>query len=109
MITLGLTAISVVCMAYIEYYKNNLSSYLFPAVVIMIVCYLVSSLFMSVFEVAVETIYLSYLIDEKVHGGNPKFATGELSEIRRRVPSTRDDNVSDYQLGVDEEEHLTAI
>lgn len=106
MISLGLTAISVLCMSFMEYYKTNLSSYLFPAAVVLVVTYIVSALFMSVFEVAVETIYLSYLIDEQVHGGRPVFSTGEFKKFKKDQEAMIDDNISSDQQH-DEQEYLT--
>ena len=103
-ISLGLTAVAVVCMTYIEYFKNNLSSYLFPALVILVISYIITALFMSVFEVGVETIYLSYLIDEQVHGGEAVFSTGTFSQIKRREEAMVDHIVSAVD---DEDEHLT--
>eukprot|EP01084_Bolivina_argentea_P044495 81872_1 len=109
MISVGLTAISVLCMVYMEYYKNNLTSYVFPAFVILIICYIVSSLFMGVFEVAVETIYLSYLIDETVNNGVAKFATGEFEEIKRRQSSAIDQYISSDNNRSEAEYLTTAV
>ena len=41
------------------YYKNDVSSPVVPMVVVFIIAYMVGSLFMSVFEVAMDTIFLS--------------------------------------------------
>ena len=108
-ITLGLTAISVICMTYMEYYKKNLSSYLFPAIVILIIIYVITSIFMSVFEVGVETIYLSYLIDEKVHNGTPIFATGEFTVIKKRQETMVDQHISSVDEDDEEDQLITAI
>jgi hypothetical protein len=39
-------------------------------VVIFIIGYIVGSLFMAVFEVAMDTVFLCFLIDEKLHAGS---------------------------------------
>jgi len=77
------------------YYKSHISSFIFPCVVIFILSYMIAALFMMVFEVAVDTIFLCFLVDEEVNG-QPKFAHAELHSmvaIRKDV-----DNDKQYQV-----------
>ena len=75
------TGIALLVMKYNTYYYNNLGSYLFPSIIIFIVSYIISALFMMVFDVGVETIFLCFLIDETVNNGQPKFATDEMKQL----------------------------
>merc|ERR1719229_1767770 len=81
-VSLICTALSVLVMKYNGYYSSNLSSFLFPAVVIFVISYVVAALFMMVFEVAVETIFLCFLVDEEVHG-EAKFANHGLTQMAK--------------------------
>jgi len=74
------TGISLAILYSYNYYANRISSFIFPALIIFIVSYLISSLFMLVFEVAVDTIFLCFLVDEKVHG-HAKFAHQDLASM----------------------------
>ena len=75
------TAIGLLIMKYNIYYINNLESYLFPCIIIFIISYIISALFMMVFDVAVQTIFLCFLVDEQVNNGIPKFATDGIKNI----------------------------
>lgn len=55
---------------FIHYQYEDISSPVLPLVVIFIIGYIVGSLFMAVFEVAMDTIFLCFLIDEKLHAGS---------------------------------------
>jgi len=74
------TGIFVVIMTYLPYYADNLSSVMFPSIIIFILSIIIASHFMQVFEVGVDTIFLCYLIDESVHG-KPRFASKKLQLI----------------------------
>lgn len=50
-----------------DYYADRISSPMPPTVVFIIVCYLVSSLFMTVYSMAAESIIQAFLIDEELH------------------------------------------
>ena len=78
-------------MKYTPYYDNNLSSYFLPSVIIFVISYIIGALFMMVFEVAVESIFLCYLVDEQVHDGNAKFANHELTQMSSFIPKNDDD------------------
>ena len=84
-------------MTYFEFYKDNLSSPIFPAVVIFVLSFIIASLFMMVLEVAVDTVFLCFLIDEEVHH-TPRFASKKLKEI-----------VSDHKQQYDENDKSAPI
>merc|ERR1719229_1717230 len=94
-VSLICTALSVLVMNYNGYYSNNLSSFLFPAIVIFVISYVVAALFMMVFEVAVETIFLCFLVDEEVHG-EAKFANHGLTQMAKFAEKSSTENGNDY-------------
>ena len=51
-------------------YRDDISSPVLPMIVIFIVGYAVGALFMAVFEVAMDTVFLCFLIDEKLHANS---------------------------------------
>ena len=73
------TGLCVLILNEHKYYQNQLSSVLAPSLVIFVLALLIASLFMLVYEVAVDAIFLSYLIDESAHNGTAKFAHSELA------------------------------
>jgi len=76
------TGICLAVFSEASYYRDNLSSVLFPGLVVFIVSYTIGSLFMLVYEVAVDTIFLCYLVDEETHHPDPpKFAHDELTKM----------------------------
>jgi len=68
LITLLTAWLGYVIITNTDYYSENISSPIPPTVVFIIVCYLVASLFMSVYSMACETIIQAFLIDEKSNG-----------------------------------------
>jgi len=80
------TGFAVFLMYYVPYYQNNLSTFLFPAVIIFTISWMVASFFMMVLQVAVDTVFLCYLIDETVHD-TPKFASYKLKDMASRSKS----------------------
>eukprot|EP01083_Nonionella_stella_P009003 26098_1 len=75
------TGLTVLVMQYEDYYTKNVSSFLFPAIVVFVMSYMIAAVFMMVFEVAVDTIFLCFLVDEEVHGGDAKFANHGLTQM----------------------------
>ena len=71
------TGIALIGFISTEFYRDNLSSYAGPALFIFLISYLISSLFMEVLEVGVDTIFLCFLVDEAVNHP-PRFANDEL-------------------------------
>jgi len=59
------TALAGLIMVYIEPYKSDMSSIIFPIVTIAIMTYTVGWLFMVVYETAVDTVFLCFLVDEQ--------------------------------------------
>ena len=76
-ISMFTTGIAILVFNEYDYYDSNLSSVIYPSIVIFIVSYLIASLFMMVFEVSIDTIFLCYLVDESVNE-TPKFASDAL-------------------------------
>ena len=77
------TGIAIVVFREYEYYDEHLSSFIYPAIPVFIISYLIASLFMMVFEVAVDTLFLCFLVDEIVNSP-PKFAADALVELARQ-------------------------
>jgi len=72
------------CLAILSedsYYSNHLSSVLLPGLAIFITSYMIGSLFMLVYEVAVDTIFLCFLVDEETNPEGPKFAHAKLKDM----------------------------
>ena len=64
--------------------------------IILIVTYCVATLFMEVFDIAVESVYLCFLVDEKIHS-EPRFAGEDLKGIVATLPEqlpTKKDEVA---------------
>merc|ERR1712079_16233 len=59
------TSLAGFIMVYIPPYKDDLSSIIFPIVTIGILTYTVGWLFMVVYDTAVDTVFLCFLVDEK--------------------------------------------
>ena len=78
-IPLLVTGLSVIVFESVEYYQENLNGYVYPAIMVFLVSYVTSSLFMEVFEVALDTIFLCFLVDEHVNMP-PRFASDKLLE-----------------------------
>ena len=85
---------ALLIMKYNTYYTNNLSSFLMPAVVIFVMSYIIAALFMMVFEVAVETIFLCFLVDEEVHG-EARFANHGLNEMAKFVEKSNEKTINE--------------
>lgn len=75
------TGFACLLMYYVPYYQNNVSSFVFPAVIIFTISWMVASFFMMVLQVAVDAVFLCFLIDETVHQGSPKFASHKLQSM----------------------------
>merc|ERR1711972_1304463 len=75
------TGFACLLMYYVPYYQKNVSSFVFPAVIIFTISWMVASFFMMVLQVAVDAVFLCFLIDETVHQGSPKFASHKLQSM----------------------------
>jgi len=70
--------------AFIIHYtdlEDNLSSIVYPIIVIAILSYLLTSIYMMVFQVGIDTMFMCFLIDEKVNKGKHMFASDNLLKI----------------------------
>merc|ERR1712154_488308 len=82
------------------------SSFIFPAIIIFVISWMIASFFMMVLQVAVDTIFLCFLIDETVHD-TPKFASSRLSQMASASAMANEnyqhmsDNHDDEQIDID--------
>ena len=60
---------------------SELSSPLFPVIFVLIIAYAIASVFFAVVEIAVDTIFLSFCIDCKIHNGDPINAPPLLHDL----------------------------
>jgi len=60
---------------------NKVSSPLFLVIFVVIFSFSIAGLFMSVVEMAIDTVLLSFCKDVKLHGGKPKYAPPLLEEV----------------------------
>jgi hypothetical protein len=72
MMSAGICAIVLTQTAY---YQERVSSIILPCMIVLVGAYLVGSLFMGIFEMAIDTIFLSFCVDEDKKLG---FADGPL-------------------------------
>ncbi|ETO30783.1 hypothetical protein RFI_06338 [Reticulomyxa filosa] len=78
------TGICLTVFSLDNYFRDNLSSVLSPGIAVFVIAYIIGSLFMLVYEVAVDTIFLCYLIDEQTHPNGPKFAHEDLAKMANK-------------------------
>ena len=64
------TATTGFAAIFMHFKYPDISSPVLPMVVVFVLAYLVGSLFMAVFEVAMDTVFLCFLIDEKLHASS---------------------------------------
>merc|ERR1712154_678214 len=91
------TGFAVFMLYYLPYYQDNISSFIFPAIIIFVISWMIASFFMVVLQVAVDTIFLCFLIDETVHD-SPKFASPKLTQMATIA------HESYHHMGSDEED-----
>jgi len=72
LIPLMTMAICAALMLNSEPYKSELSSPILPLVVVFIVAYGVAQMFLTVYDTAIDTIFLCFLLDEKHNKANGK-------------------------------------
>lgn len=85
---------------FIHFKYKDISSPVLPMVLIFIVGYTVGALFMSVFEVAMDTIFLCFLIDEKMHA-----ASGNMCASKGLRALVDSDEIKLVSKGRAEQEH----
>eukprot|EP01083_Nonionella_stella_P053656 141843_1 len=72
--------VAVGIMFYLPFYQAHVSSVIFPATIIFVISYMIASFFMLVLSVAVDTLFLCFLIDETVHD-QPRFASHKMRQM----------------------------
>lgn len=77
-----------------EPYKTEMSSTFLPLLLIFFISYGVSTVFMSVYGMAIDTILMCFLYDEKMNMGN--------MEGKMRAPSTLKDFFADHDAKVED-------
>lgn len=80
-ITVGTTYAGFYYITHQETFKDSIYSPLGPTVVFAISSYLVSALFMGVYETAADTIIQTFILDEKINGGSSLFAPEPIKEF----------------------------
>lgn len=66
--------------------ENSKHSAILPIAISIIVGYFVADLFFAVYEMAVDTILLSFCEDCEMNGGNPKYAPPLLAATMNKIP-----------------------
>jgi solute carrier family 44 (choline transporter-like protein), member 2/4/5 len=79
-ITCASTYSGFLIISYTDYYRNTIQSPIPPTCVFGLVSYILSGVFMTVLEMACDTIIQAFLIDEKIHQ-DPFFAPEPLKEF----------------------------
>jgi hypothetical protein len=69
LIALASAAGVAAALLYMSPYNTTVSSILLPALLVFVLAYFVASLFLSIFDAAVDTIFICFLLDEE-HNGN---------------------------------------
>ena len=64
-----------------DLYKNDVSSPVLTAALVFLLSYMVASIFMVVYETAVDTIFLCFLIDEEQNKSGQMLASKTLLAI----------------------------
>jgi len=100
-------------MCLIIDYCYNIDSLVGPALLIFIIALLVGHIFMVELNVAVDVIFMCYLVDSKAHNGNLKYGTKSLGAIfkstnakapKRNGKDTKFDNVATEDAEMDEKQ-----
>jgi hypothetical protein len=80
-ITVGTTYAGFFYITHSEEFNSSIYSPMGPTVVFAISSYLVSALFMGVYETAADTIIQTFILDEKMHGNEPLFAPEPIKDF----------------------------
>jgi Plasma-membrane choline transporter len=81
MVALATTGLCGLFMISNSYFKEKLNSIVMPSVTIFLLSFLVASLFMLIYETAIDTIFLCFLVDEEHNKGGNMLASKDLIEI----------------------------
>lgn len=77
MIPLMTTAACAVILVFMEPYKSELSSPIYPLVMIFIISLAVALMFLTVYDTAIDTVFMCFLLDEKHNKANGKMLADE--------------------------------
>lgn len=61
--------------------EEKLSSIVYPMIIICLLSYLLCAIYMMVFQVGIDTMFMCFLIDEKVNKGKHMFASNNLLKL----------------------------
>lgn len=81
LVALGTTGISAIILVYGSEYKDDISSPILPLLIIFIISYAVSCLFMLVYDTTIDTIFLCFLVDEQYNKNGNMMASKNLQEL----------------------------
>lgn len=62
-------------------YGDEVTSFTAIGSVLWVMSFMVASLFMATFETVIDTVFICFLIDDKITGGHPMLAPPELTEV----------------------------
>jgi len=74
---------------YNQSIRDNMSSMFFPCVFIFVISYMASSVFMVLYETAIDTVFFCFLVDEECNVGKRMYASDNLRKI---VDTQRDES-----------------
>jgi len=77
MIPLMTTAICAGLLMFVEPYKSELTSPIYPLVMIFILSLAVAMMFLTVYDTAIDTVFMCFLLDEKHNKENGKMLADE--------------------------------
>jgi hypothetical protein len=87
---LGKVLVALLCTGGVAMYiqtfmDDEISSIIMPCLVTFVLCYVAATLFMVIFEVCIDCIFLCFLVDEKHFAGSDKmYASKELEAVVNR-------------------------
>jgi len=82
MIPLFTTGICAFVLMNVDTYSDELGSPIAPIVIIAVISFAVASLFLTVYDTAIDTVFMCFLIDERAHQSNGEmFADEGLKNI----------------------------
>jgi hypothetical protein len=82
MVALVCSAICAAVLTYMDPYKTSVSSILMPSAIVFVMAYFVASLFLTIFDASIDTIFLCFLLDEDKNGNSGKMlASANFQDI----------------------------
>ena len=94
------TGIITVIMVFASPYKHDISSPMLPATLVFLISYTFVTLFIGVYSATIDTIFLCFLIDEKVNGGNSEkmLCSDKLRELVNKYAPLVGDDCDEIEL-----------